>query len=70
MSAAPRPHIGEYGIKTNAVRINETGPYRHSQKRPAACVSVNHPYGRLLAVIDENLIAGLRQLGTILLKAA
>jgi hypothetical protein len=62
-----QPHIGEYVTKTNAIRA-------HRQRPAAPWNGLRRAFEEgflrlLLAVTDQNLIAGLGQLGAILLQA-
>src|SRR5882757_7857994 len=67
MPSDREPHIGEYVAKTNAICDFSPAPCRSNQ-------AVNGPAAarigcRLLAVVFQHLIAGRRQLRTILLQA-
>jgi hypothetical protein len=68
LSELRQPHIGEYVTKTNAFNDPRQTPAAAGNGRRQA---FEGGFLRLLlAVTDEDLIAGLGQLGTILLKAA
>ena len=67
MLAERKPHIGEYATKTNAIRAPRQTPAAPGNGRRQAFEGGS--LGVLLAVIDQDLIAGLGQLGAILLKA-
>jgi hypothetical protein len=62
------PHIGEYVAKTNAICDFSPGPRRSNQASNGPAAATNGC--RLLAVVFQHLIAGLGQLGTILLQAS
>jgi hypothetical protein len=62
-----QPHIGEYTTKTNAIRTPKQGEAAPGEQgRPDFESSALRV---LLAVVDQNLVAGLGQLGAVLLQA-
>jgi hypothetical protein len=66
-AAELQPHIGEYITKTNAIPRRAQGKAARG-KQGRLAFEGNSSRG-LLAVIDQNLVAGLGQLGTVLLQA-
>ena len=60
------PHIGETAGKTNAIRRHEQAPATPGKW---AVTGFDRYLGLLLPVVGQNLVAGLGQLGTVLLKA-
>jgi hypothetical protein len=62
-----RPHIGEYATKTNAFRTHKQKARRALEWAPAGFPK--WLLRLLLAVINQNLIARLCQLGAVLLQA-
>ena len=64
------PHIGEYGAKTNAICDFSQIPTGSNGTRHAPAAAMYAAAGpSLLAVVFQHLIAGLGQLGTVLLQA-
>jgi hypothetical protein len=67
LSELRQPHIGEYATKTNAIRAHRRRPAAPWNGRRRA---FEEGFLRLLlTVTDKNLIAGLGQLGPVLLQA-
>jgi hypothetical protein len=69
MPIGRRPHIGEYATKTNAFCDCSQAPtaVKFGESRSAAAIVMR---AVLLPVVSQDLITGLGQFGTMLLKAS
>src|SRR5436305_9665178 len=64
-----RPHIGEYAAKTNAIWAHWPIPHAPPITPVGPGAKVNSCNSGLLTVVFQDLVAGSRDLGTMLLKA-